>query len=73
MHMLKVVKLKPLYGSHAEGWKSKATGNASHAEGSYTTASGFLAHAEGHNTLAVFDYSHAEGSLYNSFRCCFTC
>jgi hypothetical protein len=49
--------------AHAEGWQSKATGNASHAEGQYTTASGSYSHAEGHNTLTVFDYSHAEGSF----------
>ena len=47
--------------SHAEGIKTKATGQASHAEGSNTTASKVGAHAEGYYSTASGDYSHSEG------------
>ena len=49
------------YGSHAEGWLTKASGWVSHAEGQWTTASGYAAHSEGRETTASGYYSHAEG------------
>ena len=48
--------------SHAEGWRTTASGTASHAEGFNATASGAEAHAEGSGTVASGGYSHAEGS-----------
>jgi hypothetical protein len=66
------------YGSHAEGWSSRASGSASHAEGyvtfcygpySHTEGNGCVvnstsesAHAEGYDCNAYADYSHAEGN-----------
>lgn len=47
--------------SHAENFKTKATGYASHAEGMNTEASGYGTHAEGNGTVASAPYSHAEG------------
>ena len=47
--------------SHAEGVGTTASGINSHAEGSDTTASGINSHAEGSDTTASGDYSHAEG------------
>lgn len=52
--------------SHTEGDTTQAKGVASHAEGQHTTASGFGAHAEGADTQALGDYSHAEGSFTNA-------
>ena len=66
--------------SHAEGIKTKSSGNYSHtegdttqakgvasqAEGRNTTASGIGAHAEGADTQALGDCSHAEGQLTNA-------
>lgn len=52
--------------SHTEGDTTQAKGVASHAEGQHTTASGFGAHAEGADTQALGDYSHAEGLLTNA-------
>ena len=48
-------------GSHAEGYKSKATDAAAHAEGNSTEASSDCAHAEGFATVASGDSAHAEG------------
>ena len=48
------------YASHAEGYKTKASGNTSHAEGRETVASGFNSHAEGYSTTASGSNSHAE-------------
>jgi len=63
------------YGSHAEGYYTKASQNGAHAEGSETMASGkyshseglttkagYCAHAEGVNTQALGMYSHAAGT-----------
>ena len=47
--------------SHAEGYKTTASGPASHAEGNSTTASGDNSHAEGGSTTASGVQSHAEG------------
>ena len=47
--------------SHAEGYRTIASGGASHAEGSGTTAKGNASHAEGNRTIANGNYSHAEG------------
>ena len=47
--------------SHAEGKKTKASGNYSHAEGNSTIASGAYSHAEGFLTTASGFGSHAEG------------
>lgn len=52
------------YAAHAEGYETKATGNASHAEGRGSTASGAQSHAEGYQTTASTSASHAEG--YNT-------
>ena len=52
------------YAAHAEGYETKATGNASHAEGRGSTASGTYSHSEGYQTTASNLTSHAEG--YNS-------
>lgn len=50
------------YGySHAEGWRTIASGSYAHAEGWNTTANGIGSHAEGHATKASGDESHAEG------------
>lgn len=48
--------------SHAEGAKTKASGDNSHAEGTSTVASGLNSHAEGTNTKATESNSHAEGN-----------
>lgn len=48
-------------GSHAEGNKTLASGNASHAEGQLTVASGARSHAEGLSALSPGINSHAEG------------
>ena len=50
------------YASHAEGYKTIASGSYSHAEGRENTASGESSHAEGYSTEANGDYSHAEGN-----------
>lgn len=52
--------------SHTEGDTTQAKGVASHAEGQHTTASGIGAHAEGADTQALGDCSHAEGQLTNA-------
>lgn len=52
--------------SHTEGDTTQAKGVASHAEGQHTTASGIAAHAEGDETQALGDCSHAEGKLTNA-------
>lgn len=52
--------------SHTEGNTTQAKGVASHAEGQHTTASGIGAHAEGDDTQALGDCSHAEGQLTNA-------
>lgn len=52
--------------SHTEGDTTQAKGVASHAEGRHTTASGIGAHAEGADTQALGDRSHAEGQLTNA-------
>lgn len=48
--------------SHAEGYKTTASGRYSYAEGSETTAMDYASHAEGDRTTASGRYSHAEGS-----------
>lgn len=48
--------------SHAEGYNTAASGKNSHAEGTGTSAVGVDAHAEGHYSNAEGNYSHAEGS-----------
>ena len=45
----------------AEGFDTKASGDASHAEGDGATASGTASHAEGSSTQATGQGSHAEG------------
>lgn len=50
------------HGAHAEGFKTKSSGNSSHAEGDTTTASGNSSHAEGESTTASGFASHAEGT-----------
>lgn len=52
--------------SHTEGDTTQAKGVASHAEGRHTTASGIGAHAEGADTQALGDCSHAEGNSTES-------
>lgn len=52
--------------SHTEGDTTQAKGVASHAEGRHTTASGIGTHAEGADTQALGDCSHAEGQLTNA-------
>lgn len=52
--------------SHTEGDTTQAKGVASHAEGQHTTASGIGAHAEGADTQALGGSSHAEGQLTNA-------
>lgn len=52
--------------SHTEGDTTQAKGVASHAEGRHTTASGIGAHAEGGDTQALGNCSHAEGQLTNA-------
>ena len=47
--------------SHAEGYYTTASAEASHAEGETTTASGDYSHAEGCRTTASRQSSHAEG------------
>lgn len=47
--------------SHAENFKTFATGYSSHAEGLNAVASGYGTHAEGANTLAKGAYAHSEG------------
>ena len=47
--------------SHAEGGNTQATGGASHAEGIGTTASGGMSHVEGSGATASGSASHAEG------------
>ncbi len=47
--------------SHAEGYRSIASGEVSHAEGIQNTASGMGSHAEGENTVASGYMSHTEG------------
>ena len=66
-----------LYGSHAEGSYTRATGQSSHAEGCsydyydseyeewrdiYTEAKGLASHAEGSGTVANGDYQHVQGT-----------
>ncbi len=48
-------------GSHAEGYQTRAIGNASHSEGANTLASGQNSHAEGYETIAAGGYSHVSG------------
>ncbi len=48
--------------THAEGYRTIASGDCTHAEGYDTTASGSNSHAEGTSTEAKGNYSHAEGS-----------
>ena len=47
--------------SHAEGYETTASGTSSHAEGTIVTASGACSHAEGGGTTASGIYSHTEG------------
>ena len=47
--------------SHAEGGSTQATGSVSHAEGVGTTASGGMSHVEGNGAKASGSASHAEG------------
>ena len=47
--------------AHAQGYSTEATGRAAHAEGTDTIAQGKNAHAEGFETQALEDESHAEG------------
>lgn len=49
--------------SHAEGFKTTASGWASHSEGYQTTASGEASHAEGLQAKATAQSAHAEGRL----------
>lgn len=49
--------------THAEGTNTKATEFASHAEGFSTEANGRASHAEGEDTVADGSYSHAEGGV----------
>ena len=51
-----------VYASHAEGFKTKATGQKAHAEGIQTVADNNAAHAEGYESKATGPYSHAEGT-----------
>ena len=53
--------------SHAEGYQSKAPGNASHAEGFRGTTLGPFSHAEGNETTAWGNNAHAEG-LYSAAK-----
>ena len=48
--------------THAEGYKTTASGTSSHAEGNSTTASGTYSHTEGTQTTASGSASHAEGA-----------
>ncbi len=50
-------------GSHAEGFKTKASGDYSHAEGLETIASGVYSHAEGMGGAAIGANAHAEGLI----------
>ena len=50
-----------IYGSHAEGYYTRATGWGAHAEGNNTQASGNYSHAEGNQAAAIGNQSHAEG------------
>ena len=50
-----------IYGSHAEGYRTRATGWGAHAEGNNTNANGNYSHAEGNQTVANGNQSHAEG------------
>ena len=52
------------YGSHAEGYCTKANKAYSHAEGQSTTANGSMAHVEGCYTIASGTYQHVQGK-YN--------
>ena len=52
-----------IFGSHAEGYYTRATGWGAHAEGNNTTASGNYSHTEGNQTAAKGATSHAEGIL----------
>ena len=47
--------------AHAEGYRTRASDEATHAEGWLTTASYLYAHAEGERTQANAQSSHAEG------------
>jgi hypothetical protein len=50
--------------SHAEGYKTIASGNyGSHAEGNETLASGISSHVEGFQTKALSDYQHVQGKF----------
>ena len=49
--------------SHAEGIKTKSSGNYSHTEGDTTQAKGVASHAEGFQTKANKSNSHAEGRI----------
>ena len=55
------VEGEELYGCHAEGWDTRARGDASHAEGYGSHALGHATHAEGSLTTAFGNFSHAEG------------
>lgn len=48
-------------GSHSEGNRTLASGQASHAEGNQTVSVGTASHAEGSRTIASSDGAHAEG------------
>lgn len=50
------------YYSHAEGQDTIASDKGSHAEGCYTIASNIASHAEGYSTEASGIRSHAEGN-----------
>lgn len=52
---------KKVGGAHAEGYNTKALGQASHAEGVYSEALNMYAHAEGQKTWAKGQAGHSEG------------
>lgn len=52
--------------SHAEGTGGTATGTNSHVEGLETNTEGANSHAEGYQSEAFGDNSHAEGQLNNA-------
>lgn len=58
----KCIAISPIYGAHAEGFRSIASGTGAHAEGMATQAQGTYSHAEGRSTKALGADSHAEGS-----------
>lgn len=49
------------FRAHAEGKRTKATGDSSHTEGNKTIVHGPYGHAEGNGTLVESESGHAEG------------